>query len=145
MQTFLPYSDFAASAAVIDNARLGNQCYRECKTLLNGGWKHHPASKMWRGYEGALCMYALALADEMGRRFKPDGSPKWKPEVVTRWQEYFDTSMNGLLLDMPPWLGDDRLHSTHRGRLLAKDAVWYSQFNWTEKPIPENSGYWWPV
>lgn len=42
----------------------------------------------------------------------------------------------------PWWLGDERLHSSHRGRLLYKDPDWYSQFGWSEEPI--ETGYWWP-
>lgn len=45
MQTFLPYADFPGSAKVLDRKRFG----------YSAGWQNHPAVKMWRGYEYALC------------------------------------------------------------------------------------------
>lgn len=142
MQTFLADKSFRESARVLDNSRLGNQCYRECKTLINGGWENHPASKMWHGYEHALCEYALELAHEMGRRKKPDGSPKWKPQVVARWTNYWSELMDTYPdTGYPPWLGNEQFHSSHRAALLAKNWFWYRQFNWTEEPRID---YTWP-
>jgi hypothetical protein len=136
MQTFLPHVSFRDSAKVLDNKRLGNQCYRECKTLLSGGWKNHPASKMWRGYEQALCEYALALVDEMEIR------NHWKPEVITRWREYYTHLKNSQPDNgYPPWLGNKRFHASHRSNLLRKDPEHYSQFGWIEDPDLE---YVWP-
>lgn len=136
MQTFLPYPDFTESAKVLDDVRLGNQCYRECLTLLNGGWKNHPASKMWKGCEGALSVYALELAKEMGRR------DRWKPEVSLRWiSHYSDRVRNSGDLTMPSWLGDEDFHASHRSNLLRKDPVYYSQFGWVE---PDDLPYIWP-
>lgn len=138
MQTFLAYADFAKSAAVLDWKRLGNQCYRECKTLLNGGWKNHPASKMWKGYEYALCLYGLALANEMEAR-----APRWKPEVVQRWQDYYTTESRKYPdTGMPPWLGRADFHAAHRSNLLRKDRDYYGKFGWTE---PDNLEYVWPT
>ena len=67
---------FAASAAVLDQKRLGKQRV-ECIQVLRGlirpdyGWRHHPAVKMWAGYEEALVRYALdmcAVWSATGRR-----------------------------------------------------------------------------
>ena len=69
MQTFLPYADFAQSARALDRQRLGKQRV-EVKQILNvlkkgsGGWANHPAVKMWRGYEMALCNYGIAVCGE---------------------------------------------------------------------------------
>jgi hypothetical protein len=41
----------------------------------------------------------------------------------------------------PPWLGDERLHASHRSNLLRKDPEHYGQFEWTE---PDDLPYWWP-
>ena len=101
MQTFLPYPDFAASTAVLDDVRLGKQgveAYQIVRTLLEiaSGWRHHPAVRMWRGHTDAL----------------------------------------------PPWLGTESLHASHRSNLLRKDPDWYGRFGWTEPPdLP----YIWPV
>jgi hypothetical protein len=64
VQTFLPYPDFALSAGVLDPRRLGKQRV-EAIQVLRGltvpgyGWRHHPAVKMWAGYEEALVRYGL--------------------------------------------------------------------------------------
>jgi len=143
MQTFLPYADYAKSAAVIDNSRLGNQCYRECKTLIQGKWKNHPAAKMWVGHEFHLAKYSLALAHEMGKRTRPDGSPKWKPEVVERWTEFWTVQMFLLNNTGPPaWLGSRKLHQSHRSNLLRKDPDHYRKF-WPK--LRDDLPYIWPV
>ncbi|TMR24154.1 hypothetical protein ETD86_05390 [Nonomuraea turkmeniaca] len=59
MQTFLPYPDFAASAAVLDPLRLDKQRVEALQilralTVSEYGWRHHPVVKMWAGYEAAL-------------------------------------------------------------------------------------------
>lgn len=41
----------------------------------------------------------------------------------------------------PEWYGDDRLHSSHRAALLAKDLPFYSKFGWNEQPA---LSYFWP-
>jgi hypothetical protein len=137
VQTFLAYADFSKSAAVLDNSRLGNQCYRECLTLLRGGWANHPASKMWRGYEYALCDYALALVREMERR------GRWKPAVIERWRTYY-TEYQAQLTNtgLPSWIGHEPFHAAHRSNLLRKDPIHYGQFGWTE---PDNLEYVWPT
>ena len=66
MQTFLPYPDFAETAKVLDQRRLGKQRV-EALQVLRGltvpgyGWRHHPAVRMWRGYEEALTRYGLEI------------------------------------------------------------------------------------
>jgi len=62
MQTFLPYSSFIESVRCLDRQRLGKQRVEALQILnaLNGkskGWTNHPATKMWCGYEEALCLY----------------------------------------------------------------------------------------
>ena len=68
MQVFLPYPDFAKSVECLDPSRLGNQIYREALTLIKGGWKHHPASKMWANHKHALAKYWIAGLDELLKR-----------------------------------------------------------------------------
>ncbi|MER6981624.1 MSMEG_6728 family protein, partial [Streptomyces carpinensis] len=64
MQTFLPYPGFTESALVLDRRRLGKQRV-EVLQVLRGltvpgyGWRHHPAVRMWAGYEEALVRYGL--------------------------------------------------------------------------------------
>lgn len=117
MQTFLPFPSFRESAIHLDKQRLNKQI-TECLQLLranvgNGGWNHHPVARMWKGYEAALIEYA----DEMYQYFVEIGgaaSHKSMAQIVTEFAEYDTTPV------MPPWLGDERLHSSHRSRLLHK-------------------------
>lgn len=117
MQTFLPYSDFTQSARVLDRQRLGKQRL-EALQLLRGQWVHHPASKMWRGYEYMLAEYAEATCLE------------W----ISRG--YKDTCLGKILEEKkrfsyqcpPPWLGDESFHASHRSNLLRKDFNHYIQF-----------------
>ena len=123
MQTFLPYPNFRKSAEALDPKRLGNQAYRECKTLINGGWPNHPCAKMWRNHKPYLAFYALCCLEELSNRGRQ------YPHHV----EFFRSFLNEKLVK-PFWIGDERIHSSHRAILLAKDYKWYSQFNWKEKP-----------
>jgi hypothetical protein len=132
MQTFLPDPDFVASAAILDNRRLGKQrleAYQLLRTLrgLSSGWRHHPAVAMWRGYEDALGLYTNAMIDEWVRRgFKNTMGRVSSPELV----------------HMPPWLGDPSFHASHRANLLRKDPIYYARFNWLEdSTLP----YVWPA
>jgi hypothetical protein len=138
MQTFLPYPDFDQSAKCIDPSRLGNQAYREGKTLIKGGWPNHPACKMWKGYEVALAEYCLACLRELASR------NRHYPEHIA----YFTQIRASGELILPPWLGDERLHSSHRSALLFKKPEWYAKFGWGEKPmVLDERGklpYFWP-
>jgi hypothetical protein len=131
MQTFLPYPNMACSVAVLDRARLGKQRL-ECRQILGaiqngGGWRNHPAVKMWRHHQRALMLYHDACIREWVRR-------GYKNEML----EF------GLPLDtieMPPWMGDPAFHAAHRASLLAKDSHHYAGLGWEEEPLV---GYRWP-
>lgn len=133
MQTFLPYSDFYESAKTLDPSRLGNQFYREGLTILRGGWPHHPISKMWKGFTYSLCEYLLACHKALNDRGK--FYPKHEAEIL----EYMDMAPHHWV---PPWLGDEDIHASHRANLLRKDPDWYGKFGWTEEP---QNGYVWVV
>ena len=56
MQTFLPYSDFQQSAAVLDRVRLGKQRVEALQTLRalvipEYGWQSHPAIRDLTEYQ----------------------------------------------------------------------------------------------
>ncbi len=136
MQTFLPLPSFQDSMRVLDDKRLGNQVYREGVTLLRGGWPNHPASKMWRGYKDALALYLWEGCEELARRGKDYTDRPWHQDIL----DEMNPDINSLVL--PPWLGDDKLHSSHRANLLRKDPIWYGQYGWDEEP---SEGYYWPV
>lgn len=141
VNTFLPYASFQKSAECLDNRRLGKQrveCDQIIKLLLDlptiagkrrTGWRNHTAVRMWRGYVPALMLYMNTCVNEWVKRGKNNNYQLW-PESET-----------GSAV-MPPWLGDERVHSSHRKVLLYKEADWYKKFQWEELPAYE---YFWPV
>jgi hypothetical protein len=136
MQTFLPYESFWASAAVLDDKRLGNQCYRECLTLYNGGWENHPASIMWRPHLDWLAEYAYALACEMIYR-----RDRWQIDTVMRWVDFWHgEKLTAIRTAKPWWLGDERLHASHRAKLYEKDPEHYGKYFGVLEPME----YFWP-
>lgn len=84
---------------------------------------------MWRGYEGALVRYGVAICDE--------------------WiQRGFRDTVRDKLLDRqipdgpnPAWIGDEAIHSAHRASLFRKDQTHYGEFGWTDV----SDGNVWPV
>lgn len=136
MQTFLPFDSFFLSAKALDYRRLGKQRV-ECKQILRAlmgetkGWVNHPATKMWKGHEYALCAYAYDICSEWRHRGYND-----------TLLPYFEDLIYELpICSNPKWLGDKAFHASHRSNLLRKDPVHYSQFGWKEPPdLP----YVWP-
>lgn len=149
MQTFLPYPDFERSARALDAKRLGKQrveCLQVVRALTwpTYGWKHHPAVKMWRGYVEALACYSLtccAVWVEAGRgdtcaaTIRTDLAAAGVHEV--RSQPALAEA--GAL---PPWLGNEDFHRSHRSALLRKDPGFY-------RPMfpddPDDLPYYWPT
>jgi len=118
MQVFMPYPDPHQSVCTLDPSRLGNQIYREAKTLITGGWPNHPAAKIWSPHHHALAEYALLGLEELTRRGRH----------YERWYQFFgeiyrSTPATGL----PPIIGYEPFHAGHRAALLAKgeqDLIW---------------------
>lgn len=150
MQTFLPYPDFLASARALDLKRLGKQRV-EAIQVLRGltrpgyGWRHHPAVKMWRGYEEALVRYGLdmcAVWTAGGRADTCAGT------LVTDLAEALGTTAVRTREDLaragelPPWLGDEAVHRSHRAALVRKDPDHYRPLF---GDVPEDLPYVWPV
>lgn len=141
MQTFLPDKFYPYSARYLDNKRLGKQRVETLQILntLSGrskGWKYHPAVRMWKNFEQQLVIYGLVVCGEwISRGFKDT----CKQKIIEYKYLYFDFKTINCC---PPWLGDERFHSSHRAALLKKNFEWYSQFNWKEEPV---INYYWPV
>lgn len=159
LQTFLPLPNFVHSLAVLDTARLGKQRL-ECGQLLAAhacllagrpvvGWRNHPAMRMWLGHSAALAVYQTLCHWEWTARgynnsiliptYGRDGLPN--PDF--RHPELLAPSMREATL--PPWLGREDVHASHRARLLHKAPDHYGQFGWTEQPRTDEEGYVWPV
>lgn len=166
MQTFLPYPSFSKSAACLDRQRLGKQRIEVAqilKTLKQGAmceydtatgkyvygyvklgtqangveirrtpWWGHPIVQAWRGFEGSLVLYGLMTCWEWKQRGYKDTTGA----VIKAFQTSSVNPIN------PPWLGDERVHASHRSNLLRKNAAHYGQFGWVESPdLP----YFWPT
>lgn len=134
MQTFLPYPDFTQTARVLDYRRLGKQRVETKQLILaltkpDYGWKNHPAAKMWVGYVPLLAEYGRVMCSEWrGRGYN---------DTLLSFFEGFDD-----VRELPPWLGDEAFHASHRSNLLRKDPEYYGVFGWSESPdLP----YVWPI
>ena len=114
MQIYLPLPSFIDSAACLDDDRLVKQL-RVIGTVLGGCTSK--CAVMWAKYHSALRWYRGIIVDELAVR----GAPATVP--ITDWYP----------LTLPPWLGDEELHASHRAALLYKDN-WYKRYGWTEKP-----------
>ncbi|WP_207769421.1 MSMEG_6728 family protein [Nocardioides currus] len=149
MQTFLPYADFERSAHALDAKRLGKQRV-ECIQVVRGltvpgyAWANHPAVLMWKGFEEALGRYALTCCEVWSERGHADtcaatitGDLRAAGTPTIRDQD--ELAAAGAL---PPWLGDDALHLSHRSSLVRKDPEHYRpQF----PDVPDDLPYVWPV
>jgi hypothetical protein len=145
MQTFLPSSSFARSARVLDQRRLGKQrvealqIYRAL-TRPTYGWQHHPAVKMWRGYEEALVAYGVAICDEWIRRGHADTVRATLVEEFGR-EPRTQAELRAIGL-LPPWIGKRSFHAWHRSKLMGKDPAWYRRWY---PDVPAGLPDAWPV
>ena len=151
MQTFLPYADFEASARTLDTRRLGKQRV-EAMQVLNAltiperrGWQHHPAVLMWKGYEEALVRYCLDVCRVW---CELDFADTCADKVTAALEERLgiaDVRTQAELAAagaLPPWLGDEALHRSHRSSLLRKDPEHYRPLFGDD---PDDLEYVWPV
>jgi hypothetical protein len=158
MITFLPYANFAQTARCLDWQRLGKQRVEARQVLFaitqpddrlrkagfskrgkplisynddtaKPEWRRHPAALMWRGYASALAQYGDFIIME------------W---VYRGYNN--NMSLSGFLdvesIDYPPWLGDEKLHNSHKAALLFKNPEFYQRFGWDVQPA---QGYYWPT
>jgi hypothetical protein len=150
VQTFLPYADFERSARVLDPKRLGKQRVETIQvvralTRPGYGWANHPAVLMWKGYEEALGRYGLVCCEvwcELGfgdtcaltistdlREAAGIATIRTQPELAVAGA-------------LPPWLGDEALHLSHRSALVRKDPAYYRP---RFPDVPDDLPYVWPV
>ena len=149
MQTFLPYPDFERSARSLDDRRLGKQRVEGIQVLRGlirpgYGWRHHPAVKMWQGYEEALGRYVLTCCEVWtGRGFADTCAATIVADLhehgITRVRHQAELAADGSL---PPWLGNDSFHRSHQSSLVRKDPEHYrAQF----PDVPDDLEYIWPT
>ncbi|MET7279460.1 MSMEG_6728 family protein [Kribbella sp. NPDC005582] len=149
MQSFLPTPDFAETAALLDPRRLGKQRVEALQifrglTIPTYGWRHHPAVKMWIGYEEALVRYGLEMcaawtasgrADTCALTLRTELNDVLKVRTPRLQAELAAAD------ELPPWLGDEALHRSHRSALLRKDPDYYSRYFDEPRDLP----YVWPA
>lgn len=145
MQTFLPFAEFRESAHALDNRRLGKQRvegYQILKALTGqyadtNAWTNHPAVRMWRGFVPALTEYTLVCCEVWHDRGYGDSvADKIYFEFSAEVEQFADNPI------LPPWLGDERVHFSHRAMLHRKDPVYYREWVNDAKALSE---YYWPV
>ena len=150
MQTFLPYPDFAASAAALDAKRLGKQRVETLQvvralTRPTYGWKRHPAVRMWAGHAEGVAAYGMAVclewvarggADTVAGTMGVDLAAAGLPPVPRTQHEL------ARVAGLPAWIGDERVHVSHQAALVRKDPAFYGElFPGVDPELP----YFWPV
>jgi hypothetical protein len=144
VQTFLPYADFATSAAVLDDRRLGKQRVETFQVLRaltwpSYGWKHHPVVKMWRGFTDALVSYGVVVCREWERRGHADAvAPqllRFAGGEAMPWPALRDAGR------LPPWIGAEPVHLSHRSALVRKEPEHYRPLF---GDVPDDLPYVWP-
>jgi hypothetical protein len=141
MQTFVPYGRcFSNNAKVLDRQRLGKQRVEGLqiiRTLLgiNYGWQHHPAVKMWDGYEVALGKYTLEICGEWVSRGYRDTCADKVRALLPGIDDVKD-------LELPPWIDSSRVTLSHKSNLIRKDPSYYGPI-WPN--VPSYLPYNWPV
>ncbi|KAB8192767.1 cytoplasmic protein [Nonomuraea phyllanthi] len=150
MQTFLPYADFVATALALDVRRLGKQRVEAVQvlrglTVANYGWRNHPVVAMWAGYEEALTRYGLEIcgvwcalehADTCAATLHADYRRALGAETVRSQRELGEAG------ELPPWLGDEAFHLSHRSALVRKDPEHYRSLF---PGVPSDLPYVWPA
>ena len=145
MQTFLPCPDFHDSAAVLDPRRLGKQRVEAIQvlralTVPGYGWRHHPAAKMWTGYEEALTSYGLTVCAVWCATGRQDTcATTLRTDLgLAAVRGQADLAAAG---ELPPWLGDPEFHRSHQSALVRKDPAHYRPHF---PGVPEDLPYVWP-
>ncbi|MFE7931857.1 MSMEG_6728 family protein [Streptomyces sp. NPDC057456] len=148
MQTFLPYPDFTESAAALDARRLGKQRVEALQvlrglTVVGYGWRHHPAVRMWTGYEEALVRYGLEVCGVWTAAGRADTCAAslvsgfaGQPAGVRTQERLAEAG------ELPPWLGDPAFHRSHRSALVRKDPEFYAALF---PGVPDDLPYVWPT
>jgi hypothetical protein len=134
---------------VLDPRRLGKQRVEALQVLRaltreRYGWKRHPAVRMWDGHAEGVAAYGLAVCAEWTGRGHGDtcattigtdlaaaGLPPPRTQA--------ELAAAGLL---PRWLGDERLHRSHRAALVRKDPERYGRLFPDADPAEP---YFWPT
>jgi hypothetical protein len=136
MITLLPYPDYRKSVRALHVLDLGPQrvhCLQILRGVVLPGTidSAHPGVLMWRHHVPSLLRYYDAVCAEWTRR---GGTSNMIPPFVLGEQRYD--------LGEPLWLGDLKLHASHRSTLLARRPAEYARRKWAD---PSDLPLYWPV
>ena len=144
MQTFITDFNIRISAQNLDRIRLGNQRNEAIIILKNvlgiqNGWKHHPAVKMWIGYEKFL-LYVYITAHIIEWSIRGYKNIKCVKEYNNLSKLLVDRHITDKHMCTPPWITTDFIES-HRSNLIKKNRDFYKRlFPNTIEGLP----YVWP-
>jgi hypothetical protein len=129
---------------VLDDRRLGKQRVETFQALRaltwpQYGWKHHPVVRMWRGFVPALVSYGLVCVDEWRARGRADATRAALLEFTGGWEPDWDELHEAG--SVPPWVGDEALHLSHRSALVRKEPEHYRPIF---GDVPDDLPYVWP-
>lgn len=135
VNTFLPFPDYNKSAKALDVKRLGKQRVEALQILKANlgktqGWRNHPAAVMWRGYEGQLFLYTVAICERWIKLGYKDTCLQQAMELCKE--------IPADRYKRPWWLGKRAFHRSHRSNLKRKDITHY------KFPGPDDLPYVWP-
>ena len=140
MQTFLPSSDFVAVAQMLDSKRLNKQIL-EGYQILNvlsgqsptGGWRNHPAVRMWAGHEMSLLQYIKTMIHEA--KLRGIRTDKNEANIDALFNKVGSSWGKGL----PNWFNDQtklmRITTTHKANLFDKDPIYYAHLGYAKHSI----------
>ena len=148
LQTFLPHGpDFEATARSLDRQRLLKQRVETLQIInalagRSAGWRNHPATRQWSGYEGTLMKYQEAVCAEVVKRGYRDTCLMKTRDVLGDFSDALGSK--------PPFLDDRRLMITHRASLYRKLPEHYPQFKHEDQIYRDyvccaRCSYWWPT
>jgi len=141
MITYLPHKDFKQALECLSLQHLtqtSKDAYyiilvieaKNSRQFYHGIHAHsrHPSTLMWESHLDTLKLYynmsLIILTQKLKLKLEP---PKLFQGILS--------------ISTPPWLGDTRLHQTHRN-LLMNSSRHYEQFGWTQKAYA--NGLYWP-
>lgn len=151
MQTFLTFYSTAQTFKNLDRVRHSKQRSEAIHILEANlgereGYKHHPALKMWLGYEPWLASYTLMACHTYRMMYGFEGKKRYNyfKHIVDIIDRYNLTKQLGGQegCPRPEWLRDTDFLESHRSNLIRKEPGRYVlAFG---EGTPRNAPYLWP-
>ena len=147
MQTFVPYADLVKSCGSLDKKRCFKQVvetkqilcilraknlpedWQQTKSYTNQPFFNHPAVRMWKGYEEFLKQYYNVFLEYCINVHK----------IKTDLPFLFCFKNP----EKPFWWGEEKIHRSHRARLIVKDFEFYLH-KFIDDDGYNYGHYWWP-